>query len=521
LLFCAKSRNQNGFPRESGGTGRRAGFRILWDNPWGFDSPLSHQKPTVRSPAIQDVKVSIKENSTWQRALELEIPRARVEGEEQRFLKLYRKKVKMDGFRPGKAPDHLILQRHGGDIRSDAVEAILPEVISAVLEEHQIEPLTPPRVFDIQYGDEGPLRVKATVEVMPRFEVKGWQGLKLEKPVRPITDRDVDDALDALRERTAELISVERPAAVGDFLVADLTECDDGGTPLIGKRSPNRLLFVAGQGDSEAIGRQLVGLSKGEDRRVVIEHGPGSGDVAAHAGAHRHVYLVSVNEVKEKRLPALDDAYARGLGEFEDLAHLRRLVRQDLEKQVEGESRRQMMGQVIDQLIQKNRLEIPESLIQSYLDGVVGEHRKSVPEGESLDENLIRQQYRGLAQVQIQWQMLFNRIAEQEGLTVGDDEVRAQVDLIAERNRLEPKDLWRAFEARGRIASIRADLLEAKVADRILNVAKVRERIVEPGRGQLEPESAAVAEELAGGGREKEAGEEGPAGGSRLIIPGR
>jgi trigger factor len=507
-------------PRESGGTGRRAGFRILWDNPWGFDSPLSHQEPSVRSLVINDVKVSIKENSTWQRALELEIPRARVEREEKRFLGLYRKKAKLDGFRPGKAPDHLILQRYRTDIRSEAVEAVLPEVITEVLEEHRIEPLTPPRVFDIQYGDEGPLRVKATVEVIPEFEVKGWKGLKLEKPVRQIKDQDVEEALDALRERTAELVSVERPAALGDFLVADLTECDEGGTPLIGKRSPNRLLYVAGQGESEAIGRQLLGLSKGEDRRVVIEHAAGSGDAAAHGGGHRHVYLVSVNEVKEKKLPVLDDEYARGLGEFEDLAHLRRMVHEDLERQVEGESRRQMMGQVIDQLIQKNRLEIPESLINSYLDGVVEEHKKSA-QGEAVDENLVRQQYRGLAQVQIQWQMLFNRLAEQEGITVGDEEVRVQVDAIAERNQLKAADLWKAFEARGRLASIRADLLEAKVADHILDAAKVRERVVEPGRGQLEPESAAVAEDMMGGGKDGEPGGEGPAGGSRLIIPGR
>ena len=390
-----------------------------------------------------------------------------------------------------------------------------------MLEEHKLEPLTPPRVFDIQYGDEGPLRVKATVEVLPQFEVKGWKGLKLEKPIRKIKDQDVEEALDALRERTAELVSVERPAAFGDFLVADLNECDEGGTPLIGKRSPNRLLYVAGQGESEAIGRQLLGLSKGEDRRVVIDQGQESGDAQAHGGAHRHVYLVSVNEVKEKRLPALDDEYARGLGgEFEDLAHLRRMVREDLERQVEVESRRQMMGQVIDQLIQKSRLEIPESLINSYLDDVVEEHKKNAP-GEPVDENLVRQQYHGLAQVQIQWQMLFSRLAEQEGIVVGDEEVRVQVDAIAERNQLKADDLWKAFEARGRIASIRADLLEAKVADHILDAAKVRERIVEPGGGQLEPESAAVADDMMGGGKDGEPGGEGPAGGSRLIIPGR
>jgi len=204
----------------------------------------------------------------------------------------------------------VVRQRHEHDIRADAVEAVLPGALADVLEEHKIDPLTPPRVYELDYGDSGPLKVKATVEVMPEFEVKGWKGLKLEKPVRPVTDQDVAEALDALRERTAELVSVERPAQAGDFLIADLTECDASGTPLIGKRTPNRLVYVAGEGESVEIGQQLIGIAKGEDRRVGTEHAQDHGDAQEHGGAHRHVYLVTANEVKEKKLPALDDAYA-------------------------------------------------------------------------------------------------------------------------------------------------------------------------------------------------------------------
>ena len=205
------------------------------------------------------------------RSIEVEIPREQIESEEQRVLEDFRKKTRVDGFRQGKVPVNVIQQRHGREIRAEAIDAVLPLVFTRALEDNEMRPLAPPQVQNIEYDEEGPMKVTATIEVMPEFEVKGYQGLKLEKEIRPVLEADIEGALDELRERTAELVPVERPAATGDFLIADINECDSAGTPIIGQKSEGRTLHIPDGGEGTVVGRQLIGVTKGEDRRVTAE----------------------------------------------------------------------------------------------------------------------------------------------------------------------------------------------------------------------------------------------------------
>jgi len=466
----------------------------------------------------------------------LEIPREEVESEEKRLLKAYRQKVKVDGFRQGKAPENVILQRHGADIRAEAIEAVLPRALGKALEESEIAPIVPPRVEKLDYGETGPLTIQATVEIMPEFEVKGYRGLKLEKPVREITEQDVAEALTGLQERTAELVPVERPADYGDYLVADILECDQGGTPIIGKRADNRTLHIAGEGEGAEVGRQLVGIEKGADRRVVVELPVDAPAAAPPDGMQRQVFLVQVREIKEKHLPTLDDEYARALGDFEDLDNLRQKVREDLREYMEAEARRQMTGQAIDTLIRKNVVEVPESLIRRYLESVVLDHRQAAGD-QPIDEEAIHRQYRGAAQVQMKWQLIQMHIADQEAVEVSEEEVRERVDRFAAGYELEPKEAYRVLSEQGRLDRIRADIREEKVVDLILNEAKVKEKKVTPPSQPSEPAEpsppsrsplivtpadASADEDPSGPGDPASSPEDEPTeGSSGLIIPGR
>ncbi len=500
----------------------------------------------VRSPIIENVKVSITETSTWLRGVDLEIPREHVEKEERRLLQEYRTKLRLDGFRRGKVPETIVRQRYGEQIRIEAIDAVLPGAIGDALKEHAISPLAPPRVEKLDYGESGPMTVHAVVEVMPEFEVTGYEGLKLEKVVREVTDDDVETALRDLAERTAELVPVERAAEYGDFLLADIQTCDEGGTPIIGQKTENRTLQVVGEGEGSEVGRQLAGVTRGDDRRVVVTHegeengtggsvGDGSGGGGypeAGAGAHRHVFLVQVKEVKEKRLPALDDEYARAIGDFADLADLRDKIRADLEEHSDAEARRVVVGQAIDQIVRRNSIEVPESLVRRYLDGVVAEHQQAAGEGQTVDAEAIRQQYRGIARMQLTWQMISARLAEQEGIEAPEEEVRERINAFAANYRMDPDEAYRAFVQNRRIDRLRADIREEKVVDLILEQAKVKEKTVAPkkkkrlgsfltGRGTSPDEDIMDEEvgEAGGSDREPDRGTGGSGGG--LIIPGR
>jgi len=418
---------------------------------------------------------------------------------------------------------------------------VLSVAVTDALREREITPLAPPRVEDLNYEEEGPVTVTAVVEVMPEFEVSGYQGLKLDKVLREVGEEDVDQTLEDLRERTAELLPVERAAGYGDFLIADIQSCDENGMPIIGQKTENRTLQVVEEGEGSEVGRQLAGVEKGEDRRVTVshegaEHGaePGAEPGAGGGVTHDHVFLVQVKEVKEKQLPTLDDEYAKALGDFNDMSDLRRQVREDLEKHVEEEARRIMVGQAIDQLVRKADLEVPESLISRYLDSVVAEQMQAAGDGRQVDVEAIRQQYRGMARMQLSWQMLSARIAEQEGIKAEEEEIRERVNAFAENYRMDPKEAYQAFVQNNRIDRLRADVVEEKVVALILDNAKIKEKKVSPKkqkkqRGGLTGGAASADDNIiqTGDSGSGDAGEDsgtgegtGPAG-SGLIIPGR
>jgi len=425
----------------------------------------------------------------------------------------------VDGFRQGKVPEHIIFTK--------------------ALEDNEIRPLAPPRVENLDYTEEGPMTVTATVEVMPEFEVKGYQGLKLEKTVRPILEADIEGAIEELRERTAELVSVDRPAAMGDFLIADINECDDAGTPIIGQKSEARTLFISNEGEGSEVGRQLLGVSKGEDRRISVERpveGSSAPALPTASAVERKVFLVQVKEVKEKRVAELDDEYARSIGDFETLADLRAKVEEDLGEHFNEEARRMMVGQAIDALIKKNTLEVPESLTNRYLEGVIADHQNQAGD-QPVDEAAIRQQYHGIAQMQMQWQMIQARIAEQEEIEIAEEEVRERVAKFAEGYQMDPDEAWNAMAQQGRLEGVRADIREEKVIELIIDSAKVKEKKASPQKVEKALQKAAEAavehapsrEEsmLVGQGSTSEqerdsSGPDGePGGGGGLIIPGR
>jgi len=488
------------------------------------------------SNKIENLSVTVSKTSKWQRSIELKIPREEVESEEKRLFNVYRKKIKVDGFRKGKVPENIVLQRYGNEIRAEAVEAVLPRAMTKVLEDNDISPIAPPAVEDIEYGESGPLKVKATVEIMPEFEVKGYKNLKLEKPVRDVEEEDIEEALQGLQERTAELIPVERAAELGDYLIADILECDDGGTPIIGNRSENRTLQVAEEGDGAEVGRQLVGVEKGMDRRIAVELTAESpnGAPPSTAQTQRKVFLVQVKEIKEKKLPVLDDEYAKALGDFKDLKDLRTKVEADLNEHVESEARRFMASQAIEKLIQKNSVEVPESLIQRYIDSVIAEHRESAGD-EPINEEAIRQQYRGIAQMQMQWQLIQMRIIDQEGIEVTEEEVRERVSRFAENYGIESKEAYKVLSEQGRIDRIQGDIREEKIINLILDGAKIKEKKIPRKESEApeaeeprKPSSGLITTDISGPVNKGESegspaaeGKEPTEGGSGLIIPGR
>lgn len=407
------------------------------------------------------VEVEVEELPRWRRRLALRVPPEAVLSVRQRHVRELARRTKIKGFRPGKAPPELIEKRFGEAIDRDVLEDLVREGYQAGVRQTGIEPVASPELSDARWTPAGELEFTAEVDVRPEIELGRTTGFRVERPVRTIGDADVERVIERLRHERAEWRSVERRAAVGDRVVFDSVPLSDEGDPLEAERIRNHTVEL-GTGtlvpDFEA---GLVGRMPGEEAAIEVGFPEDHPNPALRGRVRR--FHVSVEEVRERLLPSLDDAFAREIGDFSDVATLREHVRRNLEQEVAEQTEREINEGLIDEIIASNRIDLPESLVERYLTGMMSD--RGGPLGRVPDER--RDDLRGIlrpgAERALKRYYIVRRVAEIEGLASTDDEVDA---LIAERAReagTEPGEFRRRLERAGDLEDLRFHLTMERV----------------------------------------------------------
>jgi trigger factor len=269
----------------------------------------------------------------------------------------------MPGFRPGKAPPELVRKNFEGTAREEAVERVLRKTVPRALEEEKLSPVAAPVVEKLEHEPGRPLRFELKVECAPDFEPKNYKGLALEKKTKVFSEADVDARLKELREANAKLAASEA-AEAGDahFLVVDYAGTVEG-KPLEGAEAKGQLIDMAAPQRLAGFSEGLKGAKAGETRDVSVslpEDYPNK-DLAGKPA----VFHVTVQEIKEKRLPALDDEFAKDLN-FENLQALRDAVRKSMEAEFERDQRRALEKQTADALLEANAFDVPPSQVEEH-----------------------------------------------------------------------------------------------------------------------------------------------------------
>lgn len=380
--------------------------------------------------ADPDFSVTTEELPGSQVGLTVEVPQADVDRAFDRVLQRLQQRVKIEGFRPGKAPRELVEARVGPDtLREEAIELLVPEVVSQVLAERAIEAIDRPRVDIVDFQRGRPARFSAKVTVYPEVTLPYLESLRVERPRPEVTDQDVERRIEELRDRLAEVTPVERPAEMGDLMVADIDVSVDG-TEVPGERRRGMEAELKEGVLIPELLNQLPGKEPGQAAEADITLPEDHVDPELR-GKPAHIKF-TVQGVKEKKLPELDDELAKQLteGKAESVEDLRRLVREDLE-----EAARSLAGLAYEQAVVKavvdgSQVEVPAALVDHEI----------AHQLETLEERLQRQGLRldrylaYLQQTPEQW------IEEQRP----DAESRMKVDLVLEQAgrqlQIEPTD---------------------------------------------------------------------------------
>jgi len=420
------------------------------------------------------MKVAVEEIESCKRRLAVEAPADVVTQEWERAYGRVQKRASLPGFRRGRVPRSLVKLHFADDVRREVAEHLIPDVYRRAVSEARLDPVNEPDLQDLRLEEGAPLSFTAVVEVKPAITLGEYRGLEVQHAPAAVTDADVDEALERMREQNAQFRSVERAAAPGDLVVVDYTLAPQDHEPT----TATGYHFLIGGGTVlPEIDAAAVAMHAGEERDVPLRFADDHRleSLRGKPGSAR----LKLSEVKEKVLPALDDEFAKTLGEFETLEALRVEVRRQLEARREGESRHALEAKIVDALLARHEFGVPDAMVMRQVAHQV-EHTRDRLRSQGLDPDGIQWDYgkivgelRPGAERAVRRALLLEAIADNEALTASDADVDGEVEKLAQASQRPAPAVRRMMEKSGDLEALRHGLRERKTLDLLIGQARV------------------------------------------------
>lgn len=410
------------------------------------------------------MKVAVNEVSTVAKQLKVELDWSEVESQYTNTFRNLRKKLAMDGFRPGKVPPDIAKRILGPRLKYEFTNNVIETTVPGVLKEQGIEAALDMSIKDTSYIEQASFNYEIVVEIDPEIKLPDYKkGFQINKNSYVVDQEDVELYLEDLREQHAEIREVTAGAESGHFMIADLQETDSAGTPLIGKKIQDRLIKV-GEGIFSQPGcDSLMGIHSGESARIYL---------TSPKGEKSH-YQVNVKRIEAHDLPEINEDFIRQHFEgVENLEALKKRVAESLQAEWNNRAEKEFLQAISDHLIKQTSFEIPPSRLTRFLDSIV-QDVTSRNNGKELDTKRIREQYRPIAEREIRWYLIQEKISKVEHIEIPKDELETKIKQItnqyAENNRDSVTRFYQKRENRDRLAN---DLLEQKVFDHLRTFVK-------------------------------------------------
>ncbi|HEY6127982.1 MAG TPA: trigger factor [Candidatus Acidoferrum sp.] len=415
--------------------------------------------------------------ATCRRELELEIPAEDVTKATERVAKELARVARVPGFRPGKAPVALIKRRFADDIKGEVLQSLVPERVEKAVAEQKLNPVSQPQVDKLDFNEGQPLKFRAVFEVLPDFELRTYKGLEIEMPPMDVTDQDVNKALEETRERAAAFAPVEgRAVENGDFAQLKLTGTPEGGGDPI--QADSVLCHVGAEETMEAFNANLRGANIGDHKEFDAEY-PADYPDQKLAGKKFH-YSADVTGIKTKKLPELNDDFAKDVSEAATLDELKTKIRESLEHQRDHRQKDLQRERVIGELVKLHDFPVPESLVESQMDVRLERMVRSLaqqgvdPRAVNVDWSALRGRQQERAKDDVKAELIIDRIASTEKIDVTEEEVEQELQHLSSHSGESVEAIRARLTKQGALDRMKAKLRSDKTLDWLARNANVR-----------------------------------------------
>jgi trigger factor len=431
------------------------------------------------------VNVTVEDLGPCKKLLRMEVEPERVE---EVFLEIsagFQREARLPGFRPGKAPKDMVAKKYEKEISDEVKSKLINEGFRKAIKEREFTVLGRPDVEEIQFGRGQAMQFAVTTEIAPQFELPEYKGLTALRDNTRVTPEDIERALRLLAEQRTEYQTVARELKIGDVAVINYSGTCDGKpitetAPTARGLTEKKNFWVTVDATSfiPGFGEQLTGMKAGDKRSITVDF-PADFVVPQLAGK-KGGYEVELVEAKEKVAPALDEAFAKGFG-AENLEKLREGVRGDLQNELNTKQSRSIRNQVTQTLLDKIQIALPESLVEqetrAFVYNIVHENTQRGTPKEVIDsqKDQIYASANTAAQQRVKAALVFQRVAEKEGVRVEQADLLRRLQDLATQYKVAPDKLYKDMQKAGRIEEIAQQILNEKVVDLLVQFARIED----------------------------------------------
>ncbi len=400
-----------------------------------------------------EIQLNPKTTTGVERAVEVTVPAAEVAAAEAQTTKRYASQARLPGFRPGKAPAAVVRKKFAEAIRNETIESVVREAYKEIVEKENIQVASQPHIHDLKFEEGSPLTFEFHYEVRPSVDLARTNGFTVRREPSVVTDEQLQDQLDRLRDERAAWAPVDTKPIEGDMVSVGLTVADNDGI----LAEPRDVSLVLGDGKAIAgIEELIMEAAPGETVERPVRW-PEDFPDEPQRGQTKNV-RATVHEVKRKSLPALDDAFAREVGDFDSADSLRTAVKDDMEKFAVRESDSRVRQSLVDQIIAANPFDVPRSWIAQLVDNYAETYQVPVDQRPQFETEFAQ-----VAERQIKRDLIVDALAESEKLTASERDLDDRVAQQAAERGMEPGQLYAALEKGGRLKDLERTITEDKV----------------------------------------------------------
>jgi trigger factor len=453
----------------------------IWDKPY---FPVSSGREKVMDNFWRGKH---KMKASWEKieknvgVLDIEVEAEQVAAALDKAFKKVVQKVNVPGFRKGKVPRSIFESKFGVEsLYQEALDIVVPEAYVEAVGETGIHPVDRPEVDVEQFGKGQVLKFKAKVVVKPEVELGEYKGIELEAKETAVTEEEINEELDKLQKRHAELVPVEEGAVEnGDTVSIDFEGFVDG-VAFEGGKAEKYSLEIGSGSFIPGFEEQLIGLNKGEEKDITVNFPENyhSEDLKGKEA----VFKIHLHDIKRKNLPALDDEFAKDVSEFETLEEFKSDLSKNLQTRKESELQRNKEAEVVEKAAAAAQIDIPEVMIDNEAAQMVKEFENRLrSQGMNLEmysqftgqnEDALKEQMRGDAEKRVRNNLVLEAIAKAEGIEASEEDINAELENMSKMYQRPADELRAILSANGNLSDLTHDLVVKKTVDFLLENSK-------------------------------------------------